>query len=307
LHKRITQTIKLKPFTLHETQAFFKYKHNPIEEYDLLKIYMTLGGVAEYLEHVNDGESSVQVIDRLCFKQSGYLEKEYSEVFKSLYGEDSYHEKIMHTLADNKKEGMTRDEILNRSGISSGGTFTNSLEELMQSGFVLEYDVHKDSTKTTLYRVYDEFCLFYLKFMKPYKGAKWTQIYQKQEYKSWCGFAFETICLKHYREIKKGLNCDQIESKNYSWNNSKAQVDMVVDRDDGIVNLCELKFYNEEFSLDASYLKKLRTKEDQFRLATKTKKGIKTAMITTWGVKSNQYSNAIVRNSLTMECLFEQI
>jgi hypothetical protein len=266
-----------------------------------------LGGVAEYLEHVKKGESAVVTIQNLCFKKGAYLEDEYDQVFKSLFKEGSYHQRIMDALSQGNKKGITREEILKALDISSGGRFTDSLEELMQSGFVLKYDAYRDNTKTTLYRIYDEFCLFHLQFMVPFKGAKWTQIFQKQEYKTWCGYAFETICLKHAEEIKKALKCDQIQSKNYSWHNKKAQVDLVIDRDDDVTNLCEIKFYNDEFSMDSGYLNSLRNKENQFRSATKTKKGIYTAMLTTWGVKSNQYSTAILSNNLTMHCLFEQV
>ena len=304
LSKRITQTIKLEPFTLQETQSFFKYKGVKMEEYEILKIYMVLGGIAEYLEHVKVGESAVATIDRMCFQPGAYLENEYDQVFKSLFDEYSFHQRIMNVLSANKKEGITRDEILKELKISSGGRFSDSLEELMLSGFILRYDAYRNNLKATLYRVYDEFCLFHLQFMVPFKGSKWTQIFQKQAYKSWCGYSFETICLKHFSEIKKALKCDQIESKNYSWQNSKAQVDLVIDRNDDVVNLCEIKFYNDEFTIDANYLKALRIKENEFRAATKTKKGVYTVMMTTWGVKQNQYSSAIVSNDLTMTCLF---
>ena len=143
--------------------------------------------------------------------------------------------------------------------------------------------------------------------MLPFKGSRWTQIFQKQEYKSWCGFTFETICLKHVKEVKKGLNCDQIESKNYSWHNQKAQVDLVIDRFDDVVDLCEIKFHNDKFSLDADYLQRLRNKENQFRISTNTRKGIYSVMITTWGIIPNKYSHAIVVKSLTMDCLFEPV
>jgi hypothetical protein len=307
LSKRITETIKLNPFNLHETRAFFQLKGIAMEEYEILKTYMVLGGVAEYMEHVKAGESAVMTIENLCFQKGAYLEDEYNEVFKSLFEDNSYHQKIMDALSSNKKEGITRDELLTELKISSGGRFTDSLEDLIQSGFVLKYDAYKNNTKTTLHRIYDEFCLFHLQFLSQYKGSKWTQIFQKQEYKTWCGYAFETICLKHYKEIKHGLKCDQIASRNYSWQNSKAQVDLVIDRNDDVVNLCEIKFYNDTFSIDAEYLKNLRNKEAKFREATNTKKGIYTTMISTWGVKPNQYSQAILANNLTMECLFEKI
>jgi uncharacterized protein len=307
LSKRITETIKLQPFNLHETKAFFKYKAIAMENYEVLKVYMVLGGVAEYLEHVKPGESAAMTIEHLCFQPGAYLESEYNEVFKSIFKENSYHQKIMNALAKNNKKGITRDAILKELHIASGGRFSDSLEELMLSGFVLKYDAYQAGSKTTLYRIYDEFCLFHLQFMIPFNGSKWPQIFQKQAYKSWCGFAFETICLKHCLEIKRGLKCNQIASKNYSWQNSKAQVDLVIDRDDDTVNLCEIKFYNDEFTLDAANLKSLRKKQNEFRISTKTKKGLNTAIISTWGIKSNQYSKAAVANSLTMDCLFEKV
>ena len=305
LSKRLTQTIKLEPFNLEETRAFFQYKRIPMEEYEILKIYMVLGGVAEYLEHVKSGESAVMTIENLCFQKGAYLADEYDHVFKSLFEESSHHQKIMDAIAGGRKKGSTRDEILKSLGISSGGRFSNALEDLIQSGFVLKYDAYVDNTKSSLYKIYDEFCLFHLQFILPFKGSKWTQIFQKQEYISWCGYAFETICLKHIQQIKRALKCDQIMSKNYSWNNKNAQVDLVIDRSDDVINLCEIKFHNQEFSMDANDLKNLRNKENQFRANTRTKKGIYTSMITTWGVNTNQYSQAIVANNLTMHCLFE--
>lgn len=233
------------------------------------------------------------------------MEDEYDQVFKSLFQESSYHQKIMEALADGYKKGMTRDELLDSLGISSGGRVTDSLDDLLSSGFVLKYDSYRGNKKTTLFRIFDEHCLFHLQFMKPFKGSNWTQMFQKQAYKTWCGYAFETICLKHVQQVKKGLECDQIQSSNYSWSNENAQIDLVVDRDDDVVNLCEIKFYNEEFALDQGYLDRLRNKENQFRISSKTKKGIYTSMLTTWGIKTNQYSKAIVSKSLTMRCLFE--
>jgi hypothetical protein len=305
LSKRITKTIKLNAFNLQETKEFFDYKKIPMEKMELLKIYMAFGGIAEYLENIKKGESSVTAIDRMCFQKDAYLENEFDEVFKSLFEENSFHHKIMIILSKNKKKGMSRDEIIKELKISSGGRFSASLDDLIYSGFILKYDAHEGNKKRTLHRIYDEFCMFYLQFMATFKGSSWTQIYQKQEYITWCGYAFETICLKHRSEIKKALKCDQIRSNNYSWYNPNAQVDLVIDRDDATVNLCEMKFYNDEFNMDETYLKRLRKKETEFKTSTQTKKGIRTAMITTWGVKENKYSQAILVDNITMDCLFE--
>lgn len=305
LSKRVTQTSKLNPFSLGETRDFFRHKGIPMEEYEILKIYMVLGGVAEYLEHVKPGESAVTTIENLCFKPGAYLEDEYNQVFKSLFEERSYHQKIMDALAGGNKKGMTREEILEVLQVSSGGRFSDSLDDLLQSGFLLKYDSFRNKKKTLLFRIFDEHCLFHLQFMRPFSGSSWMQIFQKPEYKTWCGYAFETICLKHANQVKKGLKCDQIQSSNYSWSNDKAQIDLVIDRDDGVITLLEIKFFNDEMSLTQADLDCLRNKENHFRLTTKTKKGLYTSMLSTWGVKPNQYSKAIVSNNLTMHCLFD--
>lgn len=305
LHNRITQKIKLAPFTLHETQAFLHYKGITLPPVELLKIYMTFGGVAEYLEHIEPGDSTVTAIDRLCFQPNAQFEHEYVDIFISLFDENSYHEKIIEALANGPKKGLTRDELLEALNISSGGSFTKSLNELMLSGFVLKYDAYADNRKTKLYRIYDEFCAFHLQFMANSKGTKWSQLFQKPAYTSWCGYAFETICLKHIETIKKALRCDQIESTNYSWSNNKAQIDLVIDRNDGVVNLCELKFYSDTFEVTSDYANKLRNKETQFRVATGTKKGLYTTMITTWGIKG-KHAIGLVTNDITVETLFEE-
>ncbi|NVK66388.1 MAG: AAA family ATPase [Flavobacteriales bacterium] len=305
LHNRITRKIKLKPFNLYETQSFLKYKGIPLPPVELLKIYMTFGGVAEYLEHIAPGDSAVTAIDRLCFQPNAQFENEYDDIFISLFDENSYHEKIISALANGPKKGLSRDELLEALGIASGGSFTKSLNELMLSGFVLKYDAYASNRKTKLFRIYDEFCSFHLQFMTTFKGSKWSQVFQKPAYTSWCGYAFETICLKHVETIKKALKCDQIESNNYSWNNDKAQIDLVIDRNDGVVNLCELKFYNDTFEVTSDYAAKLRNKEAQFRSATGTKKGLYTTMITTWGIKG-KHSIGLVTSDITAEVLFQE-
>jgi hypothetical protein len=193
---------------------------------------------------------------------------------------------------------------MNELSIGSSGKFSNSLEDLLQSGFILKYEAYKNSKKATLYRIYDEFCLFHLQFIQKHKGVSWTTLFQQQAYITWCGFVFETICLKHIEQLKKALKCDQIASVNYQWRNENAQIDLVIDRNDGVVTLCEIKFYNDELTLDENTLNQLRKKENEFRKVTNTRKSIYTCLISTFGAKANQYSNAILSNNVTMKALF---
>jgi len=303
LHNRITRKIKLAPFQLKEVKEFLEYKRILLPEIEVIKIYMALGGIAEYLEHVQIGDSSVTAIERICFQKGAQLEFEFNEVFKSLFEEGSYHEQIVQSLSKGPKKGMIRNQILKDKNLSSGGQFSKSMNELIESGFVEKYQSYRNKRKTTLYRIFDEFCLFHLQFIEKFKGNSWKQLFTKKEYESWSGYAFEMLCFKHVESIKRALKCDQINSKNYSWSNNNAQVDLVIDRDDNLINLCEIKFYNSVFSLDASYADSLRNKETQYRKDTGTKKGITTVMLTTWGIQG-KHATGIVTKSLTQECLF---
>jgi len=303
LHNRITRNIKLEPFKLAEVKELLQHKNIVLPEIEILKIYMALGGIAEYLEHIQVGDSSVTAIDRICFKKRAQLEFEFEEVFQSLFDEGSYHEQIIQALAKGPKLGMTRNEILKDKGLSSGGQFSKSLAELIESGFIEKYQSTRSSRKATRYRIFDEFCLFHLKFMAPHKGNRWTKLYTKSDYKSWSGYAFEMVCYKHIESIKRAMKCDQIESKIYSWNNKKAQIDLVIDRHDNLINLCEIKFYNSEFIIDAAYASKLRKKESQFKKATKTRKGINTVIISTWGTKG-KHGIGLVSQDIEMGSLF---
>lgn len=303
LHNRITRKIKLEPFQLGEVKEFFEYKGIRLPDIEIIKIYMALGGIAEYLEHIQPGDSSVTAIDRICFQKSAQLEFEFDEVFKSLFEEGSYHEQIIQALASGPKSGMRRDQILQVQHLSSGGQFSKSMNELIESGFVEKYEAFRNRRRTTLYRIFDEFCLFHLNFIAPFKGNSWTQIYTKSAYESWCGYAFEMLCYKHIESIKRSLKCDQINSKNYSWSNKKAQIDLVIDRADNLVNLIEIKFSNATFTIDADYAAKLRNKEAQFKIETGTKKGTNTIMLTTWGIDGT-HAIGLVSKNLTIECLF---
>jgi hypothetical protein len=249
LHNRITKKIKLEPFQLNEVKAFFDYKGLHLPEIEILKIYMALGGIAEYLEHVQPGDSSVTALERICFQKGAHLEFEFEEVFKSLFEDGSYHEQIIQSLSKGPKKGMIRSQILKDQKLSSGGQFSKSMNELIESGFVEKYKSYTANRKTTMYRIIDEFCLFHLQFMEKFKGNSWKQLFSKKDYESWCGHAFEMICFKHIENIKAALRCDQINSKNYSWSNRDAKVDGVIERDDNTINLCEIKFYSSIFSI----------------------------------------------------------
>ena len=184
------------------------------------------------------------------------------------------------------------------------------IEELTESGFVSKYQAHGKKLFDSLYRLSDEYSYFYLSFIEQNKNQgsnTWKKIQQSNTFRIWSGFTFETLCLKHVDQIKKDLNIEVIISTNDSWFNDKAQIDLLIDRDDGCVNICEMKFYNAPFKIDAGYVKRLRIKMDEFKIATRTKKSFFLTMITTFGVVANKHSLEIMDKELTMECLFVEL
>jgi uncharacterized protein len=307
LHNRLTRKIKLMPFNLYETKQFLESRNIKLENYDILMLYISIGGVPHYLERIKKGMSVAQNIDSLCFEQEGELVNEFNEVFASLFNNSNTHISIIRALGTTNK-GLTRTELLNKSGIQQSGFTTNVIKELIESGFVSQYTPFSKKNRNSLFRLSDEYCMFYLKFIEQNKNSgkgTWSKLSQKNSFIVWTGFAFETICLKHITQIKKELGISSVFTKQSSWRNESVQVDLVIDRDDNRINLCEMKFHNSPFTIDKSYFEKLNHKLRSFREDIKTRKGVYVIFISSFGLKNNSYSLSIIENSITMNCLFE--
>lgn len=306
LHNRITQKIRLMPFDVSETEQFLRYNGIRYTRYDIVQLYMAVGGIPHYLDKIEKGLSAIQNIDRLCFEKDGVLVDEFDRLFRSLFDNSEKYLLIVRALSG-FNSGITRQELIDKSGISGGGDFSWKLTELIESGFVSESPFYKNKKQLALYRLSDEYCRFYLKFIQHNRGngqGTWQRLFKSQSYISWSGFSFENLCLKHIRQIKNALRIDAIYSLNSSWFNSDAQIDMLIDRDDNIINICEMKFYNTVYTIDKKVYKNLLNKIEAFQAETHTRKNIFLVMITTHGIKANEYSNELVQNSLDLNSLF---
>lgn len=309
LHNRITQSIQLLPFNLNETEQLLRFNNVNLTRYNILQLYMTMGGVPLYLQKILPGESVAQAIDRLCFKKDGFLKTEFRNIFESLFDQHTNHEAIIKTLSKVRK-GLTREEILNKSRINSGGTLTKTLRELECSGFIenyLPYHGVKDST----FRLTDEYSMFYYKYIvksNPSQGNTWLSMERQPSYTIWSGFSFEGICIKHIKQIKESLKIGGIITTHGSWieKNAKknAQIDLLIDRSDNVINLCEMKFYNSVFTIDKRYAGELANKVNAFVSKTKTKKSVFITFITTYGLTHNKYRTQHVQKELTINDLF---
>lgn len=311
LYLRITKTIRLLPFNLHETEQFLKGRRVILSRYDILLLYMVFGGIPYYLEEIRPGESVPQAIDRMCFAKDGFLQNEFSNIFASLFLYSDNHEAVIRVLS-RTRIGLTRSGIMAKSKILSGGRMTETLRELEESGFIENYRPYH-GVKDSLYRLSDEYSLFYLKYIEgnSRQSGDWMKMSGMQSYKIWSGYAFETICIKHARQIIKKLGISEIRLTTGSWLEKGvkkgAQIDLVIDRDDRVINLCEIKFYNTEFTIDKRYAEELLNKIDLFRSQTKTKSSLFLTFITTYGLASNQYRTQIVQNELRMDDLFIEL
>lgn len=314
LHNRITHQIHLKPFTLAETELLLLSKGINLERAQIIQLYMVTGGIPFYLASLQKGKSVAQYIDQLCFKTGGVLGDEFEKLFTSLYDRAENHITVVRVLAT-KWRGMTRAELVVESKLADGGTFTKVLEELEASDFITSIAPFDKKKKETLYRLTDPYCLFYLKFMEERKAGKITgfeQILQSQAWKTWTGYAFENICLYHLPHLKESLGVPGVSTTVSGFvhkgkkDQNGFQIDMVLDRADGIIHLCEMKFYDGRFTITKSYADDLRERRVRFKELTGTRKTVYLLFVSTFGLAENEYQ-FLPEHGLDCHYLFKDI
>jgi len=316
LHNRLTRQIRLLPFTLTETEEFLLKRNVNLTRFQIIELYMVMGGVPFYLTQAEPGLSAAQIIDKVCFTKTGLLRYEYEKLYASLFENSELHLKIVALLVQ-KNIGLTRNELVSAAKATTGGSLTRVLEELEESGFIEARTPFGKNINDSLYRISDEFTLFYFEWLKtlgkrnPGEGY-WLSKQSDPKRKVWSGYAFESICLKHVQKMKAALGIAMVETTDAPWRyqtNAKsqypgAQIDLLIDRRDATINICEMKFSQSEFTIDSAYAKELRQKTDVFRNVTGTKKNLFLTMVTTYGVSNNMYAKEHVTNSLTIDNLF---
>ena len=312
LHNRVTRRIRLLPFTLYETELYLQYLGIQLDRYQILQLYMAMGGVPHYLKQINKGESAAQAIDRCFFSKNGVLKEEFQDLYKSLFVGAENHESIVRALAK-KSKGMTREEVIEVCGFSTGGWTTALFDELEQSGFIFQYVPYGKKLRDGIYKLSDEYSLFFLKFIEHSRATgpgTWLKISKSPSFTSWSGFAFESICQKHVDAIKKAIGIAGVYTEVSAWRSTMekgeraAQIDLILDRADHCINLCEMKFSADEFAIDKKYASELDHKYQRFKVQTGTKKSIFPTMVTTYGIKNNLHSTGRIVAEIIMDDLF---
>ncbi len=316
LHNRLTHSVRLMPFCLRETRAYLQSNGFSGHPKQILDLFMAMGGIPYYLNQVKKGLSATLNINEICFRPDGLLYSEFSDLFASLFGRAPVYKQIVFALARHH-EGLSREELFKRVGVATGGTSQKRLDELEEAGFITRFAPY-GRQQDIFYRLTDEYSLCYARWIQPItKGViasenYWLNKSTSSEWIAWAGYAFENVCYKHLSQIAQAIKADHTAYLAGAWRafprrasqESGAQVDLLFDRDDGVVNLCEIKYSKNEFVMNRAFVQNCQNKIRVFKEKTKTKKDVLLTMITLAGVKDNAYKKELVAAEARLEDLF---
>ena len=316
MHGRVNRQIYLRPFTLFETEQFLKSKGIDWEHYQVTEAYMTMGGIPYYLDMLEGNLSLNENIDHLFFEDGAALRTEYDFIFRSLFRDSKTYRSVVELLAT-RSSGMSRRDIQDALKMDDGGLLTEVLDNLCKCDFLRQYAAFGNKDRGQMYQLADLFSLFHLQFVSKYSGQDshfWSNMQDNPRRTTWQGYAFEQVCMHHIPQIKLKLGISGVLSEVCSWSckaftdkngtqHKGTQIDLVIDRRDETVNLCECKFSIDTYSISQDYAERLNTRKETFRAVTGTRKSLHTTMITTYGLKRNKYSDTVQRE-VTMDDLF---
>lgn len=311
LFNRKTCSIYLQPFNLRETEEYLATRGIEWSRYDITECYMILGGIPYYLSLLEAQKSLTENIDNLFFRKRAELWDEFEQLYRTLFSNSEQYIRIVEALS-RKREGLTRNEIIKETGIADNGTLTEMLANLESSDFLRISGFFEKGKKEALYQLRDYYSQFYFRFLKDYHGGDehfWSHTYGGAGKKAWAGLTFEQICRDHIPQIKKKIGISGVLSEESVWRIKGnedfrgAQIDLIIDRSDHVIDLCEIKYSEKEFLIDKEYEDNLRNKREVFREQTKTRKTIQFVMITSFGVKQNKYSG-MISNQVVLDDLF---
>jgi AAA+ ATPase superfamily predicted ATPase len=312
LHNRVTQIIRLLPFSIGETKKYLESRNIYFDDYSAAELYMAIGGIPFYLTFVQKGESVHQTIDRICFQKDGFLKTEITNLYASLFKNSEKHLAIVEALSKSHK-GLTRTQIIKTAKLETGGTLTKIFKELTESGFVSEQSSQGKKSKEIIYRLEDEYTLFYFRFMKNVNKTNvgtWQAIRTTKSYETWCGYAFENLCIRHINAVRVALGISGLNSVTNSWlykgDGEDAQIDLLIDRADRCVNICEIKFCVNDFEINKSYAQNLDKKIRIYKQKQGVRKTVLLTMITPYGLKRNEHAINLVASEVRLQDLFVQ-
>lgn len=318
LYGRVTHTVYLAPFTLCETEAYLQANGIRWNRYQMLETYMIIGGIPFYLEMLKPKLTFDQNIDNLFFAANAPLRMEYGFLFRSLFNDTQLYRQVVETIAKHS-QGMTRQQIKEELGMADGGALTVVLENLVRCDFLRRYAAFGKSERNALYQLTDLFSLFHLRFVADNNGQDqqfWSNMRENPSRVAWRGYAFEQVCLHHIPQIKEAIGIKAVLSNVCSWSCPTftdkdgnqwqgTQIDLLIDRRDQVINICEMKYANDRYIIDKDYEEKLRRRLSTFQHLTRTRKALHLTFVTTYGLSRNAYCGN-VQAEVTMDDLFDR-
>lgn len=302
LHNRLTGQIYLKPFTLGECREYLDSKNIKFSLHQILQCYMILGGVPYYWSLLKKGKSLQQSIDDLFFKEGAILSNEYDNLYRALFNKPEQYMKIVEALSCSNR-GLNRDEMLQKTGLNSSGCFSRKLSELENCGFIRAYVPFGYESNKAVYQLIDNYTLFYYKFIKDkkYDERGWSNQLNSPSVLSWSGFAFERVCLEHIPQIKKALGISGVSTEVNSWQCKQdlekgimgSQIDLLIVRRDQVINVCEMKYSEGGYTVDAAFDRAQKRRIEDFRKKTGTKYALHSTLITTYPIEETPYSGEL--------------
>ena len=305
LHGRVTYRIRLDPFTLRECAEYAESRGLEYTQDQLAECYMILGGIPMYWRYLERGRSVAQNIDDLFFAGGEKLENEFDELYASLFENAEPYIAIVTALAK-KKCGMTRNEVSEGARVANNGWLSKYLKILEQCGFIRRFTEIGNKRKGAVYQLIDNFTLFYFRYIVENTANDphyWSSMLDSRSHTTWAGLAFERLCLQHVDQLKAALGISGVLTNVHSWRNENAQVDLLIDRRDGIINLCEMKYWAGVYTMTREDDRKLAERRQEFKAAVKTRKAVHQTLVTSFGVKDNAYAHN-VQSFVTLDDLF---
>lgn len=307
LYNRVTYEINLAPFTLHECKEYFLSRNIEFSDYDITQAYMIMGGIPYYLAYITPEDSLARNIDNMFFSRNAKLQAEFSRLFSSVFDNPELIMEIVRIL-NKRSMGFERKDVLRELGRIDNSSFTRAFDALEAGNFVLRYVPFGKKKSQSYYKLIDPFCIFYLRFIENKTSLDedfWMQNVTAPAINSWRGYAFENVCFNHIPQIKNALGISGVQTVCSQWFDNSSQIDLLIERKDNIVNMCEIKFYGVEFSVDKEYYKTLNERQVNLSGHLNKRTAVRNTLITTFGLKYNTYSGVFSR-TITMEDLFKE-
>lgn len=310
LYNRVTYEMKLAPFNLNECEQLYKEYNVNMSRYDIVQSYMIFGGIPFYLGYVNPKMSLAQNVDNLFFSKNAVLRDEYNKLFSSVFTNPDAVKNIVRLLYT-RNAGYTRKEIVEKLNVTDGGRLSRNLNALISSDFIIKYVPFGFGKREEHYKLIDPFCIFYLHFIEGQKKVSdkfWQQNSTSASISSWRGFAFENVCFNHVDQIKYALGIPAVITETSAWSKKEddsegIQIDLLITRNDNVINMCEIKYYSGPYKVDKDYYAKILRRQSVLSEKVSAKVSIHSTLITTFGLVNNEYSGAFV-NAITMDDLF---